>query len=228
MALSRTHVSYLNDGTRTKKFLAQLKEEINNDSIVLDLNGNSLMGLAASKFGAKAVYIFESSNLNIGILQEYITTNELENVHFISEVTDDIVKNVTTFIADPNFASAILPWENLKMAYVLFKHKTQLYECVSIIPECCEIWAMPVEFQDLHKIAIPLGKCEGIDMGVFDRLVEVGDVYLLIILPLSLMPAIIFVQSSDLLLFFSMEKFSFYLRSTYISKEWPYLKQLLF
>ncbi|KAJ8715935.1 hypothetical protein PYW08_013220 [Mythimna loreyi] len=170
MALSRTHVSYLNDGKRSKKFLGKLKEDISNDSVVLDLNGSSLMGLAASKFGAKKVYILESLNMNLGILQDYISTNNLENVHFIPEITDEVIGEVTNLIADPNFASAILPWENLKIAYVLFQHNTKLYNCKSIIPECCEIWAMPVEFQDLHKIATPLGKCEGIDMTVFDGL----------------------------------------------------------
>nr|XP_021192702.2 protein arginine N-methyltransferase 7 isoform X2 [Helicoverpa armigera] len=174
MALSRTHVSYLNDGRRSKKFLAQLKEEINNESVVLDVNGSSFMGLASAKFGAKAVYILESLSLNLGILQDYIEANGLQNIQFISEVNDELLNQVTTVIGDPNFASAILPWENLKMAYLLFQfqYRNKLNNCVSVIPQGCEIWAMPVEFQDLHKISIPLGKCEGIDMAVFDGLVE--------------------------------------------------------
>lgn len=174
MALSRTHVSYLNDGKRSKKFLEQLQEKINEKSVVLDVNGGSLMGLAASTFGAKKVYILENSKLNIGILQDYIDTNCLQSVEIINETTDEIIGKVTAIIGDPNFASAILPWENLKMAYLLFQQRTNLYNCTTLIPDCCEIWAMPVEFQDLHKIATPLGKCEGIDMAVFDKLVEVS------------------------------------------------------
>lgn len=174
MALSRTHVSYLNDGRRSKKFLEQLKEEINNESVVLDFNGSSLMGLAAAKLGAKAVYIQEGLNLNLGILQDYISANNLENIHFISELTDEVLSQVTNVITDPNFPSAILPWENLKVAYLLYQYRSRLSNCVSVIPSSCEIWAMPVEFQDLHKISIPLGRCEGIDMAVFDGLVEVS------------------------------------------------------
>ncbi|XP_023950812.2 protein arginine N-methyltransferase 7 [Bicyclus anynana] len=172
MALSRTHVSYLNDGKRSKKLLAQIKDDLVNDAIVLDLNGSSLLGLAAAKMGAKTVYILENTNLNIGILNDYIQANNLENVVILPDVTDELTEKVTNVVCDPNFSSAILPWENLKMAYLLYKYKSKLNESVKIVPESCELWAMPVEFQDLHKIRIPLGSCEGIDMTIFDDLVE--------------------------------------------------------
>ncbi|KAL0871706.1 hypothetical protein ABMA27_004219 [Loxostege sticticalis] len=172
MALSRTHVSYLNDGKRSKKFLNQIGEEMRKDAVFLDLNGSSVLGLAAASMGAKEVYILENTNMHVGILQDYIKENSLTNVKVIPEASDEILGAVTNVISDPNFSSAILPWENLKMAYILYKFKDKLREGVSVIPEGCEFWAMPVEFQDLHKIRIPLGTCEGIDMGVFDKLVE--------------------------------------------------------
>ncbi|CAG9561428.1 unnamed protein product [Danaus chrysippus] len=172
MALSRTHVSYLNDGRRSKKYLAQLREDLPKNAVVLDLNGSSFIGLASSKMGAKTVYVLENSNLNVSILNDYIKENDLQNVEIISEVTDDILHSVTNVIGDPNFSSAILPWENLKIAYLLYKYRSKLRDSVVIMPDCCEFWAMPVEFQDLHKIRIPLNKCEGIDMTIFDNLVE--------------------------------------------------------
>ncbi|XP_028158000.1 protein arginine N-methyltransferase 7 isoform X1 [Ostrinia furnacalis] len=172
MALSRTHVSYLNDGKRSKKFLNQIREEMGRDAVFLDFNGSSVLGLAAASMGAKTVYIIENTNMHIGILEDYIKENSLTNVKIIPEPNDEVLKEVTNVISDPNFSSAILPWENLKMAYILYKFKDKLRENVSLIPEGCEFWAMPVEFQDLHKIRIPLGKCEGIDMSVFDSLVE--------------------------------------------------------
>ncbi|CAB3220456.1 unnamed protein product [Arctia plantaginis] len=172
MALSRTHISYLNDGKRSKRFLEQLKDVVTKQSVVLDLNGSSLMGLSAAKIGAKAVYILESSKLNLGILNEYIVTNDINNIHFVSDVTDELLNKVTNVICDPNCVNAILPWENLKMAHLLYKYSSKLTNCSSILPEGCEIWTMPVEFQHLHKIRIPLDRCEGIDMGIFDRLVE--------------------------------------------------------
>ncbi|XP_068618340.1 protein arginine N-methyltransferase 7-like [Battus philenor] len=172
MILSRTHVSYLNDGRRSKRFLSHLREEMGRDAVVLDLNGSSLLGLAAAKFGAKHVFILEDMNLNIGILNDYIKENSIENVTIIPEVSEDILKEVTNVTCDPNFSTAVFPWENLKVAYLLHKYRSKLCETVSIIPDGCEFWAMPVEFQDLHKIRIPLGVCEGIDMSVFDGLVE--------------------------------------------------------
>ncbi|KPJ08008.1 Protein arginine N-methyltransferase 7 [Papilio machaon] len=172
MTFSRTHVSYLNDGKRSKKLLARLKEELVKDSVVLDLNGSTLLGLAAAKLGAKHVFILEDKKFNIGILHDYMKENFLENVTIVADVGDDILKDVTNVICDPNFSDAILPWENLKVAYLLHKYRSKLRDTVSIIPEACEFWAMPVEFLDLHKIRVPLKVCEGIDMTIFDQLVE--------------------------------------------------------
>ncbi|XP_047993229.1 protein arginine N-methyltransferase 7 isoform X2 [Leguminivora glycinivorella] len=172
MALSRTHVSYLNDGKRSKKFLAQIKEELNNHSVVLDLNGSSFLGLAAAKMGAKMVYIVEDMSINLGILTDYASENGISNVKFIPEVNEEVLKDLTLVVADPSFSSAILPWENLKSAFILYKYRDSVKAHVEMVPEACEFWAMPVEFQDLQKIRIPLGRCEGIDMGIFDELVE--------------------------------------------------------
>ncbi|XP_053606686.1 protein arginine N-methyltransferase 7 isoform X2 [Plodia interpunctella] len=172
MALSRTHVSYLNDGRRSKKFLSKMKEDLTRDSVVLDLNGSSFLGLAAAKIGAKKVYILENLNLNVGFLNDYIVENGIENVVIVPEITNDILNEVTNVVADPNFSNAILPWENLKIAYLLYKFCSALCGHVSMLPEGCEFWAMPVHFLDLHKIRIPLGRCEGIDMTLFDELVE--------------------------------------------------------
>ncbi|XP_047516554.1 protein arginine N-methyltransferase 7 isoform X1 [Pieris napi] len=167
MALSRTHVSYLNDGRRSKKLLGQIKKELSKDSIVLDLNGSSLLGVAAAKI-SKFVYILEPMQLHIGILNDYIQENAIDNVRIIPEITKDVLSEVTNVICDPNFSSAILPWENLKVAYLLHKYKLESV----CLPDGCEFWAMPVEFNDLHKIRVPLNVCEGIDMTIFDGLVE--------------------------------------------------------
>ncbi|CAH0761369.1 unnamed protein product [Diatraea saccharalis] len=178
MAMSRTHVSYLNDGKRSKKFLNAICEEMPKDAVVLDLNGSSFLGLAAAKKGAKEVLILETMNLNLRILEDYKNENDITNVRFISEVDKEILGSVTNVICDPNFSSAILPWENLKMAYIIYTFKDKLREGVSFIPEGCQIWAMPVEFQDLHKIRVPLGNCEGIDMSIFDTLIEVTCIFI--------------------------------------------------
>ncbi|XP_072947271.1 protein arginine N-methyltransferase 7-like isoform X2 [Epargyreus clarus] len=172
MTLSRTHVSYLNDGRRSKKYLAQIREDLVKDAVVLDLNGSSFLGMAAAKMGAKDVYILEPANHHVEVLKDYIRENNIDNVKIVPDVDDEILKQVTNVVCDPNFSSAILPWENLKMAYLLHQYRGKLQENVTIMPQTCEFWGMPVEFQDLHKIRIPLGICEGIDMAVFDDLVE--------------------------------------------------------
>lgn len=173
MALSRTHVSYLNDSSRRFKFVNKLKEELTENSTVLDLNGSNLLGLFAARM-AKKVYAIEDRKLNLQIIEDYLKENRIENVQIIPEVTDEIIKDVTNVVCDPNFTSAILPWENLKIAYLLYKHKGSLRDGLSIVPEGFEFWVMPVEFMNLHKIRVPLEKCEGINMSVFDDLVEVS------------------------------------------------------
>ncbi|VVD04916.1 unnamed protein product [Leptidea sinapis] len=172
MALSRTHLSYLNDGRRSKKLLQQLKNDLVKDAVVLDVNGGSFMGLAAAKLGAKSVYILEDMPLNVGILENYIKENAIDNVKILSEPSEEILAEITNVVCDPNFVSAILPWENLKVAYLLHRYRNHLRESVTIMPDACEFWAMPVQFDNLHKIRVPLNRCEGIDMTIFDKLVE--------------------------------------------------------
>lgn len=176
LAFSRTHVAYLNDNNRESKFVRKLREELTDNSIVLDLNGRNLLGLLAAKM-AKTVYVIENTKSYFHIIEDYVEENCIENVIIIPEITDDVLKDVTNIICDPYFTSAIMPWENLKMAYLLDKHKGSIRDDVSMIPYGFEFWAMPVEFQDLHKIRVPLLKCEGIDMSVFDDLIEVSDNY---------------------------------------------------
>lgn len=174
MALSRTHISYLNDGKRSKKFMKAIVEHLGKFSSFLDLNGSSLVGVAAGMLNAKKVYLLENTNLHRKMLEDYIGENGLTNVKFVSKAEDTKLKKITNIICDPNFTTAILPWENLKMAYMIYQMKDKLRRNVTIIPESCTFYAMPVEFQDLHKIRVPLNKCEGIDMSIFDELVEVS------------------------------------------------------
>lgn len=180
MAFSRTHVSYLNDEGRSRKFLSQMRKTMDDKSVVLDLNGSSFQGLVAAKLGVKKVYILESRNLNLGILTEYMNENEIKNVEIISELNNDCLGEATHVICDPNLSNAVLPWQNLNIAHVLEKNKEHFKNMVKLIPDGCSFLAMPVEFLDLHKIRTPLGVCEGIDMTIFDRLIGVGFDYAVI------------------------------------------------
>ncbi|CAG9089107.1 unnamed protein product [Plutella xylostella] len=172
LTFSRTHISYLNDGTRSKKFLARLKEVLNPNSIVLDLNGSSLMGLAAAKM-AKTVYIHEDKKVNLGIQNEYCQANDINNITFIPEITEEIAAQADVIICDPCFKTSIQPWHSLmQYAHTVLKLKPKLKGSVEMVPDSCELWAMPVDFYDLQKIRVPVKKCEGFDMAIFDELVE--------------------------------------------------------
>lgn len=174
MAWSRTHVSHLNDEKQGRILRNQLKQDITKDSIVLDLNGSSLLGLVTAKM-AKKVYIHETSQFNINILEDYMKANDIANVEILTEINKDssVLKEITNVVFDPIRSSSILPWEDLKSAYILYGFKEQLAN-VSVIPAGFSLWAMPVQFLDLHKIREPVRNCEGFDVTIFDRLVEVS------------------------------------------------------
>lgn len=173
-AYSRTRAGQLNHSLRTKKYLKVLEDEIRKDSIVLVLSDGSLLGLAASKFGAK-VYCLESNRYSSKVLQNYVDANQLKNVkiiHCLSEI--DNFDEITCVFGEPNFLSALVPWDNFYFGTLISRIRSKLRSDVVIIPRQATIHAVAVEFLDLHKIRSPLGVCEGFDLGIFDEFVEVN------------------------------------------------------
>lgn len=120
----------------------------------------------------KKLYILENLNLNKSIIDDYAKNNNIGNITFINELSKEVLGQITHVICDPSLSDSLLPWENLKIAYLLEKHKDQFSKTVNVIPDGCSFYAMPVEFLDLHKIRMPLGVCEGIDHTIFDKHIE--------------------------------------------------------
>lgn len=178
MTYSRSQVGYLNDSKRQKKTLQALQKHINEDTIALCLNGASLMGLAIPKMGGKRLIYIEPGLIAKRVLQKYIDYNEITNsVDIFPDIESVFQKykyeDINVVLGDPSFNTAILPWDNFRIAYsanCLYKNKASF----KIIPSKCTLWCMSVEFLDLHKIKSPINICEDINMRIFDDLIKVN------------------------------------------------------
>lgn len=171
---SRTRIGQLNDNIRNKRFLNLLENEIDNRSVVLALSDCSLLALSCAALGAKHVYCLETNRYARQVQNMYVKTNNLKNIELLENLDDfNDFTNVTHVFGEPNFISSILPWDNFYFGTLLLEISSKLSKNVKIIPNSAVIYAVAVEFLDLHKIHAPLGKCEGFDLNIFDRFVEV-------------------------------------------------------
>lgn len=173
-AYSRTRAGQISDNLRNKKYLKVLQEQIRSDSVVLVLSDGSLLGLSTSKLAAK-VYCLESNRYSNKVLQSYVDANQLTNVHIVHCLSDiDNLDEITCVFGEPNFLSALVPWDNFYFGTLISRIKSKLRSGVAIIPRRATIHAVAVEFLDLHKIRSPVNMCEGFDLTIFDEFVEVN------------------------------------------------------
>lgn len=174
ISYSRSRIQEMNNSLRNKKYIKVLEENINENSVILILSDGSILGLAASVLGAKKLYCLEQNRISRKVLESYIEFNNLKNVTVIGSV-DEIgdLSEITCVIGEPFFIASIVPWDNFYFGTVLTSIKDKLRDDVFILPKTAKIYALPVEFLDLHKIRSPLGICEGFDLKIFDNLIEV-------------------------------------------------------
>lgn len=171
---SRTRIGQLNDNIRNKRFLNLLENEIDNRSVVLALNDCSLLALSCAALGARQVYCLETNRYARQVQNMYVKANNLKNVDFLESLDGFMdFSNVTHVFGEPSFISSIVPWDNFYFGTLLSEIYSKLPSNVKIIPGRAVIYAVAVEFLDLHKIRAPLGQCEGFDLNIFDQLVEV-------------------------------------------------------
>ncbi|CAH1119806.1 unnamed protein product [Phaedon cochleariae] len=172
---SRTRIGQMNDAKRNKKFISLLEKYVNKESTVLVLSDGCYFALAAAKFGAKRIYFMETNHISKQILQEYIKSNDIQNVEVLAslEKLEELdLKNIDIVLGEPYYTSTILPWDNLQFLYNLKGLKNYLRNNVSIFPKKAIIKGVAIHFKDLYKIRSSLGTCEGFLMKSFDDLIE--------------------------------------------------------
>ncbi|XP_068146639.1 protein arginine N-methyltransferase 7 [Drosophila tropicalis] len=169
----RSRIGQLNQSLRNKRYLNYLEETTTKDSQFLVLGNSCFLGLATSGLGAASVEIYDSNSLSRRLLDSFIKFNKLENVRLLEkleEVQDH--SKLTHIFAEPYFINSILPWDNFYFGTLLLRLKDRLSEGTQISPCAARIFALPMEFLDLHKIRAPVGNCEGFDLSLFDEMVK--------------------------------------------------------
>lgn len=78
-------------------------------------------------------------------------------------------------MGEPFFDSSVLPWHNLYFARWKKNLGHLLADGVTrILPGKAFLHAMAIEMKDLWKIRAPVGSTQGIDLSIFDKLIEVN------------------------------------------------------
>ncbi|BFG05806.1 protein arginine N-methyltransferase 7 [Drosophila madeirensis] len=176
MTYSRSRIGQLNQAVRNKRYLRYLENTIvPEQSNVLVLGNGCLLGLASAALGAASVQLHEPHRFSRRLIDSIVQHNELKNVKYVENVEqleDTELVALTHVFAEPYFLNAILPWDNFYFGTLLLKLKDKLPVNVEISPCEARVFALPVEFLDLHKIRAPVGSCEGFDLRLFDEMVE--------------------------------------------------------
>lgn len=73
-------------------------------------------------------------------------------------------------VGEPYFSLTSLPWDDLRFWYI----RSTLTHNVQVYPGTAHLMAMAVQFDDLHKIRQPVGVVEGLDLNVYDEMIEVS------------------------------------------------------
>lgn len=176
IANCRSRIGQLNQSLRNKNYIRILEEEISNDSVVLSLSDGSLLGLSTAKMGAKKVICLEAHRFSRECLESYVKFNKLENVQIIKNLDEiENFEEISNIVAEPYFTTSIVPWDNFYFGTLLNQIKGKLNKNVNILPKSARIFAVPVEFLDLHKIRTPLGICEGFDLRIFDKFIDTAS-----------------------------------------------------
>lgn len=177
MTYTRSRIGQLNQGTRNKRYLGYLEQEVDKSSHVLVLGDSCLLGLASSALGAASVHCLEPHRFSRRLLDSVAKHNQLKNVQFIEKLdqmdAQELAK-VTHVFAEPYFINSILPWDNFYFGTLLLQLQDKLPDTVKISPCAARVYALPVHFLDLHKIRAPVVNCEGFDLKLFDKMVEVN------------------------------------------------------
>ncbi|XP_054733207.1 protein arginine N-methyltransferase 7 [Anastrepha obliqua] len=175
LAYSHSRIGQLNQSVRNKRYLNYLEQNLTKNSKVLCIGDSCILGLAIAKMGVSSVVLCEKNSFSRRFMNSVAQSNNLENVEFVENLNNlEEIKlpHLTHIFAEPYFLSAILPWDNFLFGQLLQKIMDKLSPTVQISPHSAKIFAVPVQFTDLHKIRTPVNQCEGFDLSIFDEMIK--------------------------------------------------------
>ncbi|KAM3724053.1 Protein arginine N-methyltransferase [Dirofilaria immitis] len=171
VACSRTAIYRLNELDEDVDFDHFLKENFTGKSVA-NLDDGSLMSLLLAKY-AKTVRILKPNVHFVEVISAYIAENNIQNVHICEDYTSVPYNEVDVIVSEPFYLFSFLPWHNLCFWFTTHKLLTSFRNRnLSLSPREGIIYAMPVKFDDLWKIAAPFGIVEDFDLTPFDDVIN--------------------------------------------------------
>jgi len=181
IANSRSRISMINDNARNQQFIDILSNVVTKESVIITLSDSTVLPLIAAQLGASRVFAIESNHIACKVISRFVDHNQLsDKVTVIGKKSEDVtaadLSNLvpTMIIAEPFFYSSALPWHNLHFWYAAVDLASRLCpdKSPALYPCSASIKAIGVNFDHLWKIRAPVDKCEGLDLSIFDKLIE--------------------------------------------------------
>ncbi len=141
----------LADATRMEAYAAALREEVNPDSVVLDLGcGPGVFALLACKLGARRVYAVEPENI-IGLAREAAVANGFsDRLEFFETLSTEVTlpEPATIIISD---LRGVLPWFEQHIPSIIDARERLLTRLGVLIPQRDMLWAAVVEAAEQYE-----------------------------------------------------------------------------
>ncbi|TKR64488.1 hypothetical protein L596_025011 [Steinernema carpocapsae] len=162
---ARNSLFRMNDVDSDTSLKNLLKKECTGKDVLV-VNEGSLIGLTTAEF-AKSVTVVDTNPHFRGILQGYSSHNKLANVVIISSF-NEVSQKPDLIVGEPFYLSSMLPWNNLRFWYDTDAMRKRFNAKIDTLIKNFVLYAIPLNFEHLWKIASPVGTVEGFDLSRFD------------------------------------------------------------
>ncbi|KAK0420616.1 hypothetical protein QR680_014795 [Steinernema hermaphroditum] len=166
---ARNSLYRMNELDANEQMTKVIEKECSGKDIVA-INEGSLIGLTAASY-AKSVTIVDSNPHFRQILEKYRNHNSLNNVKIVAEI-EKIVTIPEMIVGEPFYLSSMLPWNNLRFWYDSIAICKRFSTPIQILPKRFILYAIPLDFEHLWKIASPVGTVEGFNLSIFDNVCQ--------------------------------------------------------
>uniref|UniRef100_A0A914E2L4 Protein arginine N-methyltransferase 7 n=1 Tax=Acrobeloides nanus TaxID=290746 RepID=A0A914E2L4_9BILA len=167
---ARSSIFRMNDLEENSSFMKFLNQTCLKKSVVC-INEGSLLGLYAAQFASDVTIVDSNPHFRM-VLEKYKRFNKITNVVIVESV-DEIQEAPSVALSEPFYFSSLSTWNNLRFWFDVERIRTRFPDAdFEVFPRCGVLYAMPVEFEHLWKIASKVGVVEGHDLSKFDELCQ--------------------------------------------------------
>ncbi|CAJ0942625.1 unnamed protein product, partial [Mesorhabditis belari] len=164
--LSKHSVFRINSVMQDRKVDEWLHKTCSNQ-IVACVGEGSLLGVQAAKHAQKVFIVEKNEHFRL-IMSQYKRHYELENIEILDDL-ESIKESPSLLISEPFYLSSWAPWDNLHFWFDTL-HARSLWPNIQISPPKGRLMAVCMHFDDLWKIASPVGVVNDFDLSAFDEI----------------------------------------------------------